>query len=181
MTQDFGTEVVTAVNEHRQKRDEIRSKPAHKFDTPGYVSDETRRQLINEARAAEEKQLVKSTRQRIEAAANSYPEQVMERREKLQRRIMEPLSDASADMLSRLALSFESDLEDMLEAALATGNQELTGMLFAEATRRDLPDMQQRIAQEVGGTYEEFVSLPKSRDEAIARADLQRQLASRSL
>ena len=105
----------------------------------------------------------------------------MTRREKLQQKIMEPLAGASADMLSRIALSFEEDLADMMEGALSTGNKELTGMVFAESVRRDLPEMQSRIATEIGGDYQEFLSLPKDRDEALAKANQQRHLVAESL
>jgi hypothetical protein len=179
--QDFGNEIVRSVNEFHNRRDQIRNKPAYQFDTPDYASDEVKSQLIHEARAEEERQLVEQTKERIEATLASYPDKVIARREELQQQLMQPLTDASAYMLSRLALSFENDLEDMLEAALATGNQELTGVLFAEAVRRHLPEMQQRIATEAGGDYQEFLSLPKNRDEALAKAAQQRHLVSRSL
>jgi hypothetical protein len=181
MTENFGNEIVKSVNEFHNERDAIRRKPAYQFDTPDYASDEVKRQLINEARAEEERQLVERIRERVEATLNAYPDNVMARRQKLAEKIMEPLADASADMLSRLAMSFESDLEDMVEAALVTRNEELTGMLFAEAVRRDLPELQRRITAETGGEYQEFLKLPKNRDEALAKANLQRHLVTQSL
>ena len=56
MTQDFGTEVVKTVNEFHSERDAIRSKGAYQYerDVPDFASDEVKRQLINEARQAEE-------------------------------------------------------------------------------------------------------------------------------
>jgi small-conductance mechanosensitive channel len=179
--QDFGNEIVRSVNEFHNQRDKIRNKPAYQFDTPAYASDEVKRQLINEARQAEEAALKERTKEKVEATLNAYPDKVVARREELQQKIMEPLTNASADMLSRLAMSFEEDLADMLEAALAARNKALTGMLFAEAVRRDLPHIQQRIAAEVGGKYREFLSLPKDRDEALAKADQQRFLVNQRL
>jgi hypothetical protein len=183
MAQDFGTEVVKTVNEFHSERDAIRGKLASQYerDIPDYVSDETRRQLVSEARQAEEAQLRERTKEKVEATLNAYPDKVVARREELQQKIMEPLADASADMLSRLAMSFEEDLSEMMEVALSTRNKELTGMLFAEATRRDLPEIQQRIALESGGEYQEFLELPKSREDALAKAAQQRHLVSQRL
>jgi hypothetical protein len=176
--QDFGNEIVRSVNEFHNQRDKIRNKPAYQFDTPAYASDEVKRQLINEARQAEEAALKERTKEKVEATLNAYPDKVVARREELHQQIMQPLTDASADMLSRLAMSFQEDLADMMDVALGTGNKELTGMVFAESVRRDLPEIQQRIATEAGGRYREFLELPRDRDEALAKAAQQRHLVA---
>ncbi len=179
---NFGNTIAAALNEADAKRSEVRRRPTAEYDSaiPTYVSDETRRQLIDEARQADVAAVEEEAKERIEAAIRSYPEAVERRRQKLREEIMEPLADANPDLLSRLAMSFEDDLEDQLSAALMVQNRELVNAIFVEAVRRDLPALKRRIAEEQGGIYSEWVSLP-DQEAAEAKASQQRFLANQHL
>ncbi len=90
------------------------------------------------------------------------------------------LSWADPDLLARVSMASENDLEGMISAAFNTSNEELLRVVFSECVRRDLPHFKRWIAEERGSLFAELEAMP-SDEEVQEKVAMQRWLLNENV
>ncbi len=159
----FGSGIGRTLNAFAAERARIQDAPEREYDrkVPYYVEDpDERRQHIRRAKEADVRGLHDRLRGEAASVLRRYPEEVEGRREKLREEVFRG-SGAAPETLARVATATDVELERMYEAASHSGSDVLARAVYAEATRRpDLSDLRFRIAEEQGGVYAEWETIP---------------------
>ncbi len=159
----FGSGIGRTLNAFAAERARIQGAPDREYDkkVPYYVEDpDERRQHIRRAKEADVRELHDRLRGEAASVLRRYPEEVERRREKLREEVFRG-SGTSPETLTRVATATDEELQRMYEAASHSKVDDLARAVYAEATRRpDLSDLRFRIAEEQGGVYAEWETMP---------------------
>lgn len=159
----FGAGIAKTLNNFAAERDRVQNAPTREYErkVPGYIQDPDERRLhIQRAKEAD----IQETRDRLRREASlvleRYPEEVEKRREELKREVF-TAPDVYPETLARVATATDEQLERMYGAAALSEADDLTRLVYAEATRRpNLADLRLRVAEEQGGVYAEWETIP---------------------
>lgn len=172
----FGSGIARTLNTYAAERDRIQNAPAREYDRkiPGYISDpDERRTHIQRMKEADVKELAERLRREVSPVLEGYPKEVERRREELRKAIFSG-QDVSAETLARVATATEEQLGQMYAAAAHSQADDLARIVYAETTRRpNLADLRLRFAEEQGGVYAEWETMPTS-TEAEEKVNQQR-------
>jgi hypothetical protein len=158
----FGSGIGRTLNAFAAERDRIQGAPEREYakKVPYYVEDpDERRQHIRRAKEADVRELHSRLRREAALVLERYPDEVERRREELQETLFSG-RDISTEAMTRVATATDEELERMYAAAAHSHADELARTVYAEATRRNLPDLRWRIAEEQGGVYAEWETMP---------------------